>query len=68
MKKFITFITELNLPNKLTLLRIALVPLVVMSAVFIFVPSLLSSTSFMIMPSGAMAIGIAWYFYKKNKA
>ena len=49
-------------------LRVALVPLVVMSALFIFVPSLLSSTSFMIMPSGAMAIGIAWYFYKKKKA
>ncbi len=49
-------------------IRIALVPLVVMSVLFILVPSLLSSTSFMIMPSGAMAIGIAWFLYKKKKA
>ena len=49
-------------------IRIALVPLVVMALLFVLVPSLLSSTSFMIMPSGAMAIGIAWFLYKKKKA
>lgn len=48
-------------------MKIALVPLVVMSLLFIFVPSLVGSTSFMIIPSGAMAIGIAYYFYKKEK-
>jgi len=49
-------------------MRIALLPLVLMSVLFVLVPSLLGSTSFMIMPSGAMAIGIAWFFYKKKKA
>ncbi len=48
-------------------MKIALIPLVVMSALFMAVPSLVGSTSFMIIPSGAMAIGIAYYFYKKNK-
>lgn len=47
-------------------MRIALTPLVVMSALFVFVPSLIGSTSFMIIPSGAIAIAIAYYFYKKN--
>lgn len=48
-------------------MKIALVPLVVMSLLFVLVPALVSSTSFMIIPSGAMAIGIAYYFYKKQK-
>ena len=48
-------------------MKIALVPLVVMSLLFIFVPSLVSSTSIMIIPSGAIAIGIAYFFYRKNK-
>ena len=41
-------------------LKIALIPLAVMSLLFIFVPGLISSTSFMILPSGAIAIGIAF--------
>lgn len=48
-------------------MKIALIPLVVMSLLFMFVPSLVGSTSFMIIPSGAIAIGIAYYFYKRNK-
>ncbi len=48
-------------------MKIALVPLVFMSVLFILVPSLVSSTSFMIIPSGAIAIGIAFFFYKKQK-
>ena len=48
-------------------MKIALTPLVVMSLLFMFVPSLVGSTSFMIIPSGAIAIGIAYYFYKRNK-
>jgi len=48
-------------------MRIALAPLVVMSILFILVPSLTGSTSFMIIPSGAIAIGIAYYFFKKEK-
>ena len=48
-------------------MKIALIPLVVMSLLFMFVPSLVGSTSFMIIPSGTIAIGIAYYFYKRNK-
>ena len=45
---------------------IAVFPLLVMSLLFIFAPSLISSTSFMILPSGALAIWLAWRKYKKN--
>lgn len=48
-------------------LKIALIPLAVMSLLFIFVPGLISSTSFMILPSGAIAIGIAFLLYRKKK-
>ena len=46
-------------------LDIAALPLLVMSLLFILVPSLISSTSFMILPSGALAIALAWWKYKK---
>ena len=50
-------------------MRVASLPLIVMSVLFVFVPSLTGSTSFMILPSGAIAIAVAYYFYKKgNKA
>lgn len=45
---------------------IALPPLLVMSLLFVLVPSLISSTSFMILPSGALAIGLAWLKFKKT--
>ena len=48
-------------------LRVALFPVVIMSIVFVLVPSLTASTSFMILPSGAIAIGIAYLFYRKNR-
>ncbi len=47
-------------------MKIALAPLIVMSVLFILVPVLTGSTSFMIIPSGALAIGIAYFFYKKQ--
>lgn len=49
-------------------MKIAAAPLVAMSVLFILVPSLIGSTSFMIIPSGALAIGIAYYFHKKAGA
>ena len=49
-------------------MNIAIFPLVVMSILFILVPSLTGSTSFMILPSGAIAIGIAYYLFKKKNA
>ncbi len=45
---------------------IAIFPLLVMSLLFIFVPALISSTSFMILPSGALAIWLAWRKYRKS--
>ena len=48
-------------------MRIAVFPLAVMSILFILVPSLTGSTSFMILPSGAIAIGIAYYLFRKNE-
>ena len=46
---------------------VAIAPLAVMSVLFTLVPGLISSTSFMIIPSGALAIGIAYTIYKKKK-
>lgn len=48
-------------------MNIAVWPLVVMSVLFIIVPSLISNTSLMIFPSGAIAIGIAYFIFKKSK-
>ena len=48
-------------------LKIAAVPLLVMAVLFILVPSLIGSTSFMIIPSGAIAIGLAYLYFKKDK-
>lgn len=47
-------------------LKIAAAPLVLMSLLFILVPSLTGSTSFMIIPSGDLAIGIAFLFYRQR--
>ena len=47
-------------------LKIAAVPLAVMTLLLILVPSLLGSVSFMIIPSGAIAIGIAYILYRKS--
>ena len=47
-------------------LDIAAAPLLIMSLLFLLVPGLISSTSFMILPSGALAIGLAWLKYKKQ--
>lgn len=47
-------------------LKIAALPVVAMCLLFIFVPSLSSATSFMILPSGAIAIAIAFLLHKKG--
>ena len=46
-------------------MNIAVTPLVLMSVLFILVPSLTGSTSFMVIPSGAIAIAIAYAIYRK---
>ena len=48
-------------------MKIAIAPLLIMSLLFILVPSLTGSTSFMVIPSGAIAIGVAFMLYKKEK-
>jgi hypothetical protein len=48
-------------------LRLSLVPLLLMSLLFIFVPSLTGSTSFMIIPSGGITILLAWLVWRKEQ-
>ncbi len=47
-------------------MNIALWPLVIMGVLFVLVPSLTGSTSFMVLPSGAIAIGAAWLISRKK--
>ncbi len=46
---------------------VAVAPLVLMSVLFVLVPGLIASTSMMIIPSGALAIGIAYLLYRKQR-
>lgn len=46
---------------------IALIVLGVMSFLFVFVPSLISSTSMMVIPSGALAIGLAYLSFRRQR-
>ena len=48
-------------------LRLAVWPLLLMSAVFILLPSLQSQTSILIIPGGALAILLAYLKYRKEK-
>ena len=49
-------------------LKIAALPLLTMALLFILMPSLAGSTSFMVLPSGAIAIGVAFLLHKKGSA
>ena len=48
--------------------RVACPTLLLMAALFMLVPALTGSTSFMIIPSGAAAIGLAYLFYRRDAA
>ena len=48
-------------------MKLAVWPLLLMSALFVLVPSLQSQTSILILPAGALAILLAWLAYKKGK-
>ena len=48
-------------------MKIAVFPLITMTLLFLLVPSLTGSTSFMIIPSGAISIGVAYWYYKKSQ-
>lgn len=47
--------------------KIAVLPLLVMTVLCVAVPSLISSVGFLVIPSGAMAIGVAWMAFKSDK-
>ena len=47
--------------------RLALIPLAVMTVLFVLVPSLTASTSMMIIPSGAIAIGLAYLAWRRGQ-
>ncbi|MBO4375919.1 MAG: hypothetical protein J5811_01360 [Lachnospiraceae bacterium] len=47
-------------------IKLAMVPLLLMSILFILVPSLISQTSIMIIPSGALTIALAYFIFKKK--
>lgn len=47
-------------------LRIVPLPLAAMILLCVLVPSVIGSAGFLILPSGAMAIGLAYYFFKKD--
>lgn len=49
-------------------LSIALPPLIMISILFCLIPSLSSATSFMILPCGALAIGIAYWQFRREEA
>ena len=48
-------------------MKLAIVPLTVMSLLFMLLPGLTGSTSMMIIPSGAISIVLAYILYKKGK-
>ena len=48
--------------------RVACPTLLLMAALFMLVPALTGSTSFMIIPSGAAAIGLVYLFYRRDAA
>ena len=48
-------------------LKIVAVPLTLMVALCIFIPSLINATSYMMLVSGALAIGIAFLLFRKGK-
>ena len=47
--------------------RLALIPLAVMTVLFVLVPSLTASTSMMIIPSGAIAIGLSYLAWRRGQ-
>ena len=47
--------------------QIAVLPLALMTSLYILVPALISQTSLMLLPSGALALGIGFFLFKKGK-
>ena len=49
-------------------IKLAVVPLTIMTLLFILVPSLISQTSLLILPSGAISIGLAYLAWRRKGA
>ena len=47
--------------------QIAVLPLALMTSLYILVPALISQTSLMLLPSGALALGIGFFLFKQGK-
>ena len=47
--------------------KIAIIPLVLMSLLCVFVPSMISQTSILLIPSGGLALAIGYLLFKKGK-
>ena len=47
--------------------KLAMIPLAAMTVLFTLVPSLTSSTSFMIIPAGAMALGLSYLKFRREQ-
>lgn len=47
--------------------KLAVIPLLAISLVCIFVPSMITQTSTLIIPSGVLALGIGFFLFKKGK-
>ena len=47
--------------------KIAAIPLLVMTLLCVFVPSMISQTSLLLLPSGGLALAIGWFLFKKDK-
>ena len=47
--------------------KIAVIPLLLMSLLCIFVPSMISQTSVLLLPAGALALGIGFVLFRKGK-
>lgn len=46
--------------------KIAVIPLLLLTLLCIFVPSLISQTSLLLLPSGGIALAIGWFLFKKD--
>ena len=47
--------------------KIAMIPLLLMSALCLLVPAAINQTSLLLIPSGALALGIGFVLFKKDK-
>ena len=46
--------------------KIAVIPLLLLTLLCIFIPSLISQTSLLLLPSGGIALAIGWFLFKKD--